>query len=253
MKIIGHRGAAGLALENTLPSIELARLLGVDAIEIDVRMTKDGALVVCHDADLSDVSDSDAKISQVALKDLQKITLSDGQSHVPTLKQALRMAGNATVFIELKQNGCAEKLLQDLRDFPDIDAAVLSFKLDELAVLRRLDPKLTLYGLERTKPFDIIQFAKELQLNGVGLNFWLLNPLTYWLAKRHNLKIFVYTVNSRLLGRFIGLLYPEVAVCTNHPEWFIKHPYLRLRANRNWAPVLGSQKAGRPRKRQRNR
>ena len=56
MKIIGHRGAAGLALENTLPGIELARLLGVDAIEIDVRKTKDNQLILCHDADLKRVA-----------------------------------------------------------------------------------------------------------------------------------------------------------------------------------------------------
>jgi glycerophosphoryl diester phosphodiesterase len=234
MKIIGHRGAAGLALENTLPSIELARLLGVNAIEFDVRITKDNKLVVCHDADLDDVGDNASKISELTLRQLQKIVLNDGQSVTPSLREALKMAGDVPVFIELKQAGCAELLLKLLKDFPDSKVSVLSFKLEELAVLRRRAPKLRLYGLERTKPFDIIQFARELKLDGVGLNFWLLNPLTYWLAKRHKLDMFVYTVNNRLMGRFIGLLYPDVAVCTNHPEWFIKHPYLRLRADRSW-------------------
>ena len=68
MKIIGHRGAAGLALENTLPSLELARLLGVHAIEFDVRKTKDNRLVLCHDADLSDISNSDAKVRSLNYK-----------------------------------------------------------------------------------------------------------------------------------------------------------------------------------------
>lgn len=234
MKIIGHRGAAGLALENTLPSIELARLLGVDAIEIDVRQTKDGELVLCHDDDVANISTSTSKISRLTLQQLQKITLNDEQSVVPSLREALQMAGNIPVFIELKETGCIEPLLRVLQDFPKSTVSVLSFKLDELAYLRHLKPELKLYGLERTKPFDIIQFARELHLSGVGLNFWLLNPLTYLLAKRYGLDMFVYTVNSRLLGRFIGFLYPGVAVCTNHPEWFIKHPYLKLRSNRGW-------------------
>jgi glycerophosphoryl diester phosphodiesterase len=253
MKIIGHRGAAGLALENTLPSIELARLLGVTAIEFDVRITKDRKLVVCHDSDLSDVSDSEAKIGELSLRQLQRITLNDGQSVVPSLREALRMAGNIPVFIELKQAGCAELLLKLLKDFPDSDVSVLSFKLDELAVLRRLNPKIRLYGLERTKPFDIIQFARELKLDGVGLNFWLLNPLTYWLAKRYDLDMFVYTVNNRLLGRFIGVLYPDVAVCTNHPEWFIKHPYLRLRTDRSWNVAHTKKKSRRKHTRRNHR
>jgi glycerophosphoryl diester phosphodiesterase len=234
MKIIGHRGAAGLALENTLPSLELARLLGVSAIEFDVRKTKDNRLVLCHDSDLGDISKKEVKVKDAKLKDLQKITLNDEQSVVPSLHEALRMCGTTPVMIELKETGCSELLLQELKSFPDLDVSVLSFKLDELAYLRRLAPKMKLYGLERTKPFDIIQFARELHLDGVGLNFWLLNPMTYWLAKRYKLSMFVYTVNNRLLGKFIGFLYPDVAVCTNHPEFFIKHPYLRLREGRQW-------------------
>lgn len=242
MKIIGHRGAAGLALENTLPSLELARLLGVDAIEFDVRKTKDNMLVLCHDADLSDVSKSNIKVGRAKLKDLQHVILNDDQSIIPTLGQALQMCGSIPVFIELKDNGCAELLIKELIQSPATNITVVSFKLDELTHLRKLNPSLRLYGLERTKPFDIIQSARELRLDGVGLNFWLLNPLTYWLAKRNQLSIFVYTVNSRLLGRFIGLLYPDVEICTNHPEWFIKHPYLRLRASRPSDQLSGKKR-----------
>lgn len=232
MKIIGHRGAAGLALENTLPSLELARLLRVDAIEFDVRKTADGKLVLCHDPDLADISDSHQKLRETSWRELQTITLSDEQSKIPSLQQALRMVGQTPVLIELKESGCGEALLAELKNFPNLDVTIVSFKLDELAHLRALNPTIRLFGLERTKPFDIIQFARQLKLNGVGLNFWLLNPLTYWLAKRSNLSMYVYTVNSRLLGKFIGLLYPDVAICTDHPEWFIKHPYLRLRPER---------------------
>src|SRR5688572_24217312 len=53
MKIIGHRGAAGIALENTAESIKAALALPIDGMEIDVRRTKDGHLVVIHDEDTS--------------------------------------------------------------------------------------------------------------------------------------------------------------------------------------------------------
>src|SRR5205814_885143 len=47
--VVGHRGAAGLAPENTLPSYERALACGVDAVECDVHLSKDGVPVVIHD------------------------------------------------------------------------------------------------------------------------------------------------------------------------------------------------------------
>lgn len=229
MKIIGHRGVSGLALENTLPSLELARLLGVDAIEFDVRKTKDGALVLCHDSDLDRISSLSTKVSELTLNELQQVTLNDGQSMVPTLEQALKMTLKTPVVIELKESECVEKLLEILKKFPDIDITVASFKLNELTKLRNLAPHLKLVGLERTKPFEIIQSARARKLNGVGMNYWLLNPFTYWLIKRRKLSVYVFTVNNRFIGKFLSFFYPQAAICTNHPEWFIKHPWLRLR------------------------
>ncbi len=236
MKIIGHRGAAGLALENTLPSVELARLLGVDGIEIDIRKTKDGKLVLCHDADLSRISQCNDKISDLTLKALQSITLNDGQSTIPTLQEAFRMAGKVPLIIELKEDGCTRELLRVFSSFPDARATIASFKIYELGKLRSLASRVKLVGLERTKPFDIIQLARRLKLDGVGLNFWLLNPLTYFWIKRSNLSLYVYTVNNRFVGKMIRLLYPDAAICTDHPEWFIKHPWLKLKQNsKNWS------------------
>ncbi len=234
-----------MALENTLPSIELARLLGVDAIEFDVRMTKDEKLVLIHDSDLERISAHTTKITDLSLEEVQAIALNDGESKVPTLQEALHMAGKTPVIIELKQNGCTRQLIDLLEQFPEQDITIASFKLNELTELRKRKAGLKLVGLERTKPFDIIQFARQRNLNGVGLNFWLLNPLTYFLIRRAKLSIYVYTVNNRLLGRAIALLYPEAGICTDHPEWFIKHPWLKLRrTSRTKAPKSNRQSGG---------
>jgi glycerophosphoryl diester phosphodiesterase len=225
MKVIGHRGAAGLALENTLPSIELARLLGVDAIEFDVRMTKDHHLVLCHDATLDRVSDSSARIRDLSLRQLKKVKLRDGESRVPSLKEALSAVDGTPVIIELKENGCEQELLKVIAKFPSLDITIASFKLEVLSLLREMRPDLKLYANEHTRPTEIIHIAKRLKLDGVGLNFWLLNPLTYHLAKKETLNIFVYTVNNRFLGKFIGWLYPRIAICSDYPEQFLKQPY----------------------------
>jgi glycerophosphoryl diester phosphodiesterase len=49
--VIGHRGASGLAPENTLPALQLAHDLGAEGVEVDVQRTSDGVLVLVHDAD----------------------------------------------------------------------------------------------------------------------------------------------------------------------------------------------------------
>lgn len=222
MKIIGHRGAAGTELENTLASLQTAIDIGVYAVEFDVRRTSDNRLVVCHDADLLRIANDKRKISELTLAEIQKIRLISG-SNIPTLEEALALMGSKPVIIELKESGCTQMLLAVLAQFPSAKAHIASFKLNELAALRALAPNLKLYGLENTKPFDIIHFAKQLNLDGVGLNYWLLNPLTYWLCKRAKLSIYVYTVNHWFQAAFLSKLYPVIGICTDYPERFVSH------------------------------
>jgi glycerophosphoryl diester phosphodiesterase len=222
VRIIGHRGSAGNELENTLASIQHAVHLDVWAIEFDVRKTKDGKLVIFHDAELKRLSASRTEnIKDMTAKQLQSVPLLSG-SHIPTLEEALDVMGSKKAFIEVKDSGCAKELVDVLAKFPKADVTVASFKLDELSKLKKIAPKLRLYGLERTKPFDIIHFAKQRKLQGVGLNYWILNPLTYFLCKRAGLEMYVFTIDSPFLARFVSMFYPEAVICTNYPERFVK-------------------------------
>jgi glycerophosphoryl diester phosphodiesterase len=221
MKIIGHRGAAGYELENTLASMQIALELGVAGIEFDIRKTRDGHLVVCHDADLLRVAGDAHKISDLTLRQLQKIPLHSG-ANVPTLNEALELVGNKPVYIEIKEVGSVDPLLGTLQKFPNANPTILSFMLDRLAATRAKDPKIKLYGSEKTRPLEVIHSAKNLKLNGVCLNYWLLNPLTYWLCKHYKLDLMVYTVNKRWLVWFLGKLYPNILICTDYPEQFVR-------------------------------
>lgn len=224
MHIIGHRGAAGLELENTMASIEAALKYRVEAVEIDVRKTKDNQLVLCHDADLLRVADDDRRVRHLTLRQIQKIPLLTG-AVMPTLHEALELIGKKPVVIEIKESGCVELLVEVLKYFPEAKVSVASFKHAELAKLSQLQAGIKVYGLERTKPFDIIHNAKRLGLSGVGLNYWLLNPLTYWLCRRAKLDIYIYTLDNAVLARAISTLYPTVSICTNFPNRFVKKAY----------------------------
>ncbi len=220
MNIIGHRGAAGLALENTLDSFKLAIQSKVYAIEFDVRKTADNQLVVFHDSDLKRLANRSEKISDLTLSELNKIKLIDGKSHIPSLVEVLNLVKNYKLLIEIKDENTADLLIQVLDKFPKIDYAVLSFLLDEMTMLREARPEIKIYLNEHTKYMEVIQIAKARKLNGVGLNYWLLNPFSYWLARRAKLDLFVFTIDNKVIAKMIGMLYPKVGICTNHPEYF---------------------------------
>ncbi|MDZ7744873.1 MAG: glycerophosphodiester phosphodiesterase family protein [Candidatus Saccharibacteria bacterium] len=221
MEIIGHRGASGNVLENTAESLTHAAQLGVDAIEFDIRKTKDNHLVVFHDANLNRLANHPGKISRLTLSQLQHIKLIGGMT-IPTLDTVLKCTGNTPLIIEIKAAGCAQLLSDALYDQANRDIRIGSFKRRELKLIKRLEPTLSTYFLEKNHPIEAISVARKLRLQGVGLNFWILNPLTYWLANHYKLNLYVWTVNNRLTFWFIRLFYPRAGICTDNPDKFIK-------------------------------
>ena len=98
MKIIGHRGARGLAPENTLASLEKAIEHHVDIIEFDVRVTKDNQAILHHDSDLIDASGNHLNIADHALLELQK-----HKPDLALLEDAIKFINHRTgLMIEIK-------------------------------------------------------------------------------------------------------------------------------------------------------
>lgn len=217
MKIIGHRGAAGMALENTLESIRSAIKAGVDAVEVDVRLTKDKHLVLSHDEHLGRVSPEPTKVHETALRDLRELKLHNGK-HIPTLQEAIKAAGATTIIVDAKGDGWAEPLARIITAEKPKSVGIISFNHDELKVFSRQCPDVAVYALEHTSPIDVIHGARERKFTGIDINFWILNPLTYYLARRYNLKVIVYTVNHVWIARFLKVLYPNISITTNNPH-----------------------------------
>jgi hypothetical protein len=115
-----------------------------------------------------------------------------------------------------------DELMRVLRRYPRVQASFGSFQHEELRQIRKELPDAQTYAFDHFKPIEIIQHARSVGATGVGLNKWLMNPLTYHLAKRYHLRFYLYTVNSPWLAKFIHRLYPNIDFCTDYP--------LRLRA-----------------------
>lgn len=109
--ITGHRGAAGLAPENTLAGIKKAMELGVDRIEIDVHLTKDGVPVVIHDRSLKRTTNGRGFIKQKTLEELRQLsagikfnpTFKDEK--IPTLAEVFELVnGKIAIQLEIKHS-----------------------------------------------------------------------------------------------------------------------------------------------------
>ena len=115
--VIAHRGASAEAPENTLPAFEAAVRRGADAIELDVRVTADGAPVVIHDATLDRTTDRTGPVAAHTLAELRSadagwhFTRDLGRTHpyrggdarIPTLGEVLWTFPKLTVLVEIKE------------------------------------------------------------------------------------------------------------------------------------------------------
>ncbi|MCX5393495.1 glycerophosphodiester phosphodiesterase [Streptomyces sp. NPDC006482] len=95
--VVGHRGDPYRVRENTLPSIASAIERGADAVEIDVRLTRDGVPVLLHDDTLKRLWGHDRPLSRLSYEQLRELTY-DG---VPTLREALLTAGAHRLMLDL--------------------------------------------------------------------------------------------------------------------------------------------------------
>src|SRR5262245_36503806 len=86
--IIAHRGDTHAALENTMTAFESALTLGVDGIEMDLQLSRDGRVVVFHDDDLLRLAGRPGSIEDFTLAELERIPLSNG-GRIPTLEDVL--------------------------------------------------------------------------------------------------------------------------------------------------------------------
>jgi len=218
MKIIGHRGAAGLALENSLESIYKAKELKLAGFEIDIRLTADKKFILSHDESLARVSDQSYVIKKTPLKTIRNVKLLNNES-VPTLREALKAAGSMTIYLEPKGKDWATHLALQINAMKTKhNIKVISFNHRELMIFHHLSPNIPIYLVERLHAFEVIRNAKRSNINGVDLNFWILNPISYWYAKHYKLEIIVYTVNSAFIARFLKILYPEISITTDIPH-----------------------------------
>jgi glycerophosphoryl diester phosphodiesterase len=222
MIIIGHRGAKGLAPENTLASFERAIQEGVEYIEFDLRLTKDKKLVISHDNSTRRISPETLRINKSTAKEITALPTRSGECLITFDQLLSHLDHPIKLDIELKSRGIATYfapyiplLLQ--KGYTYDDFFVSSFKSHELRALRTIDKKVHLALLQRITPVSFLLRKKGLDLWGVGFKYCFAWPWTIKVAKEHGLFTYAYTINSQKLAARLNKWGLD-AICTNYPD-----------------------------------
>jgi glycerophosphoryl diester phosphodiesterase len=194
---IGHRGAAGHAPENTLAAIQKGIALGVDFVEIDVRRTADGALVILHDATVNRTTDGKGRVDRLSLHEVKTLNAGDGE-RIPTLEEVLKVAAGKTgLMVELKVRGAAQQTVEAIREAGFKDPVIYaSFLHDELKYVRKADPEASLMVLFNSLSRASVARATEYGSSYVGLPHNKATGPLVDLFHRAGLLLFVYTTNT---------------------------------------------------------
>lgn len=205
MKIIGHRGAAGLVAENTLESIAEALNYKVDGIEIDVHCCKSGEIVVVHDETLDRTTNGKGLVKDYTLSELKQFTTQEN-FRIPTLIEVLELIdGRCQLNVELKGKETVAPVIKLLEthikqsNWTYHHFIVSSFDHPQLYVLQKLQPKFRIGVLTEENITAAISVAEELHAYAVHPPIHTLTKEEVVHAQAKGFQVWVWTVNTKSL------------------------------------------------------
>ena len=210
--VIGHTGASSIAPENTLKSFQKAIELKADFIEFDLRLSKDGEIVIIHDENTLDITGHNGLVNEMTLRELKQ--LDNGGEKIPTLTELIKIAkGKIKIQPEIKVPGVTQDLVNILRKNVLIESSIVScFEIVELLKIKEIEPTLRI-GYLIPRVLTNIRIIKRYVLRAIKNEFYAIHP-NYQVVDRefvelahdNSLKVNVWTVNEeRIMRKLIDL------------------------------------------------
>jgi glycerophosphoryl diester phosphodiesterase/acyl-CoA hydrolase len=226
--VVGHRGAAGVAPENTFPSFELAVAQGVDAIECDVHLSEDGVPVVIHDPTVDRTTNGRGAVANLTLAQLRALDAGGrfgpafAGARIPTLDELLAWAhGRIRVVVELKgtQNPSLVPWTLDLIRQYDVieDTFVISFDHVALRDVRALAPEILTGALYHARLADPVGVAAACAADALAPHWSMVTPDMVATVHDAGLGVCVWTVDEPSEAEAM-LRVGVDAITTNYPE-----------------------------------
>lgn len=243
--IIAHRGASELAPENTIAAFQRAIDDGADGIEFDVRLAKNGEVVVFHDASLNRVSQKKGRVIDFTVGELQETDIGSwfnkkfprkadayfAAEKVVSLKQTLDFLKDfrGLIYIEIKCKDSevkqiSEAVFQLIKDSPLLPQIIVkSFQLEIIPTIRSFSKQITTAALFAPKIMTILRkekrlvnIAHDLGADMLSVHFSLATKKLIKKAEKKNLPVTIWTANhERWVKRAVNL--NLFAIITNNP------------------------------------
>ena len=207
--VISHRTQMGTMPENTRAGIDAAIEGGADGVEIDVRATADGELVLLHDAALARTTNDERMLGELTLEELRAVRVLDphgnvGEQPVPTFAEALdQIDGRALFVIELKEAGLEERVAALVRERAAADWCwIWSFDPGVVAASRAALPEVPAWltfseeSLGRFEVGDPFETAPRIGAAGVSVRHTAVTEELVERAGRRGLLTATWTVNE---------------------------------------------------------
>lgn len=234
MKIIAHRGASGLAPENTIAGMKLAIEHGCDGIETDLQLTKDGKVVVFHDWSVERTTDGEGQIKDLTFKELSKLDNGSWFSdefkgeRVATLEELLEVVPESLILnLELKSQafdsrGLEKKVMEILNKKNRKENIIISsFNHQSLKRVREIDKTIKLGILYEGYLLSLDKYIRNLNLDLCSVHPGVSYTDQALIDEIHSTDLlgYIWTVNDKESAeRLKG--YGVDGIITNYPNLF---------------------------------
>lgn len=192
---VGHRGLMGVEPENTLRSFRRADREGLDVIELDLHLSKDGELVVMHDAEVDRTTDGSGPVAGLTAAELRDLDAGLGE-RVPLFTEVVA-AVRAPLQAEIKDRAAARVLAGVIADRGLTErVTVISFHDDALREIRALLPRVPLALVTGHSTATAPERARELGAGMVSCELAWLEGDVVGRCHAEGIRVIAWTVNS---------------------------------------------------------
>lgn len=218
--VVAHRGASTYEPENTIKAIEKAIDMDVDAVEVDVRLSKDYMPVVIHDETLDRTTNVSGRVDSYTSEQLKNFDAGKGEK-IPLLSEVLDVVrGQVCLLLELKEVHASKYALRIVKNKGVLNQVMfISFYEDALKAVAEANPG-TYRGLIYAKPGDFILTAKRIGCLAVMPHYRLASLKTVEFAHRLKLKVNVWTVDDLETARELAWRGVD-SITTNKPDLIV--------------------------------
>ncbi|GGN08760.1 glycerophosphoryl diester phosphodiesterase [Streptomyces fuscichromogenes] len=206
----------GVEPENTLRSFVAAQQAGLDLIELDLHLSKDGALVVMHDAEVDRTTDGTGPIADKTLEELRALDAGRGE-RVPVFEEVLD-AVRTPLQAEIKDVAAARALAEVMQRRDLVSRVeVSSFHDEAVAEIARLVPGVRTALIASRYDTDVVERAREAGAATLCLNIRRLTLEVVEHARKADLRVIGWVVNTQDELRLVRALQLDGAT-TDYPE-----------------------------------